>query len=86
MEAGSIRANGIRFQYLAKGSGPLLLCLHGFPDHAHSFVHQLDCFAAQYRRRLPVSGVRPLGVHHGRHDRRQRRQPHSLNDGPHRSS
>jgi pimeloyl-ACP methyl ester carboxylesterase len=47
MEAGSIQANGIRFQYLAKGKGPLLLCLHGFPDHAYSFVHQLNYFAAR---------------------------------------
>ena len=50
VEAGSVWANGIRLHYLAKGTGPLLLCLHGFPDHAHSFHHQLNYFsAAGYR-------------------------------------
>ncbi len=32
-----IRANGIDFSYLAYGQGPLLLCLHGFPDSAHTW-------------------------------------------------
>lgn len=38
IETGSIRANGVRFHYIAMGTGPLLLCLHGFPDHAHTFA------------------------------------------------
>lgn len=46
MEVGSIRANGVNFRYLAMGHGPLLLCLHGFPDHAYSFRHQLKHFSA----------------------------------------
>jgi pimeloyl-ACP methyl ester carboxylesterase len=50
IETGSIRANGVRFHYIAMGTGPLLLCLHGFPDHAHTFRHQLKHFsAAGYR-------------------------------------
>ena len=50
VETGSIRANGVRFHYIAMGTGPLLLCLHGFPDHAHTFRHQLKHFsAAGYR-------------------------------------
>lgn len=32
-----IRANGVEFAYLSAGSGPLVLCLHGFPDTAASF-------------------------------------------------
>jgi pimeloyl-ACP methyl ester carboxylesterase len=43
---GQVFANGINFTYLEKGEGPLLLCLHGFPDHAPSFACQLDAFAA----------------------------------------
>jgi pimeloyl-ACP methyl ester carboxylesterase len=43
---GSVRANGIRFEYLETGKGPLALCLHGFPDHAPSFRHQLPALAA----------------------------------------
>jgi len=45
-KAGSITANGIRFSTLEMGEGPLVLCLHGFPDHARSFRHQLPALAA----------------------------------------
>lgn len=31
---GIIQANDIAFHYLEMGSGPLVLCLHGFPDNA----------------------------------------------------
>jgi pimeloyl-ACP methyl ester carboxylesterase len=32
-----IRANGIQFGYLEAGEGPLVICLHGFPDTPWSF-------------------------------------------------
>jgi pimeloyl-ACP methyl ester carboxylesterase len=41
-----VHANGLRFATLEAGDGPLVLCLHGFPDHAHSFRHQLPALAA----------------------------------------
>ena len=34
-----VEANGIRFGFLAEGSGPLVLLLHGFPDTAHTWDH-----------------------------------------------
>jgi pimeloyl-ACP methyl ester carboxylesterase len=37
----SVRANGVNFHYLEEGQGPLVLCMHGFPDHAYSFRHLL---------------------------------------------
>src|SRR5262249_36452671 len=43
---GVVRANGICFSTLEAGDGPLVLCLHGFPDHAFSFRHQLPALAA----------------------------------------
>ena len=43
---GDVRANGVRFATLEAGDGPLVLCLHGFPDHARSFRHQLPVLAA----------------------------------------
>jgi pimeloyl-ACP methyl ester carboxylesterase len=43
---GRVRANGVRFATLEAGDGPLVLCLHGFPDHARSFRHQLPALAA----------------------------------------
>lgn len=47
IKSGSVRANGIQFSYRETGDGPLLLCLHGFPDHARSFDGQLRYFAAR---------------------------------------
>ncbi len=40
-------ANGVRFGYLQAGppDGPLALCLHGFPDSAHSWRHLLPMLA-----------------------------------------
>ncbi|MEH6404145.1 MAG: alpha/beta hydrolase [Sneathiella sp.] len=42
-----LNAGGNDIQFLEKGDGPLLLCLHGFPDHAWSFEQQLHFFADQ---------------------------------------
>jgi pimeloyl-ACP methyl ester carboxylesterase len=36
-----LSANGVEFSVLEAGSGPLALCLHGFPDSAHTWRHLL---------------------------------------------
>ncbi len=41
----SIYANGISFTCLEQGEGPLVLCLHGFPDTAFSFEPTLTHLA-----------------------------------------
>jgi len=46
LKTGAIRASGVRFATLEAGDGPLVLCLHGFPDTAYSFRHQLPALAA----------------------------------------
>src|SRR5262245_12706210 len=49
-----IRANGLEFAYLEQGEGPLVLLLHGFPDTAYSWSHQLPALAAAgYRAVAP---------------------------------
>jgi pimeloyl-ACP methyl ester carboxylesterase len=40
-----ISANGVAFTVLEAGSGPLALCLHGFPDSAHTWRHLLPKLA-----------------------------------------
>lgn len=47
MDRGSARANGLEFAYLHDGpaDGPLALCLHGFPDTAHTWRHLLPRLA-----------------------------------------
>jgi pimeloyl-ACP methyl ester carboxylesterase len=63
-----IRANGVHFAYLDAGQGPLVLCLHGFPDTAWSFVPLLERLAAAgyrtvapFMRGYPPSGPAPDG-------------------------
>jgi pimeloyl-ACP methyl ester carboxylesterase len=64
LEQGSIAANGLDFGYLAAGSGPLALCLHGFPDSAMSYRHLLPALAdAGFRAVAPwLRGYAPTAV------------------------
>jgi pimeloyl-ACP methyl ester carboxylesterase len=43
---GRVHANGVSFTYLEAGRGPLALCLHGFPDNAHTYDRLLPDLAA----------------------------------------
>jgi pimeloyl-ACP methyl ester carboxylesterase len=60
----TISANGIDFSYLECGTGPLALCLHGFPDSAHSWRHLLPALAeAGFRAVAPFTrGYAPTSV------------------------
>jgi len=61
---GTVHANGVDFAYLELGSGPLALCLHGFPDSPHGWQHQLPALAeAGYRAVAPwMRGYAPTAV------------------------
>ena len=63
----SAHVNGITMSYLAAGldnSGPLAICLHGFPDSAHTWRHLLPRLAdAGYRAVAPfLRGYAPTEV------------------------
>lgn len=67
---GSVTANGINFSYLECGSGPLALCLHGFPDSAHSWRHLLPALAnagfhavAPFTRGYAPTSLAPDGMY-----------------------
>jgi pimeloyl-ACP methyl ester carboxylesterase len=67
-----VEVTGARFAYLAAGrdDGPLVVCLHGFPDHAESFAPLLARLAgAGFRAVAPwMRGYAPstlAGPHHG---------------------
>ncbi len=64
MRQGQIEANGICFAYLEAGSGPLVLLLHGYPDNAWSWEHQLPVLAdAGYRAVAPfLRGYPPTDI------------------------
>jgi pimeloyl-ACP methyl ester carboxylesterase len=59
-----VRANGIDIAYLEQGAGPLVLLLHGFPDNARSWQHQLPALAAAgYRAVAPnLRGYPPSAI------------------------
>ena len=55
MERITLRWDGLESTAFALGSGPVVLCLHGFPDDARSFRHQLPALAnAGYRAVAPT--------------------------------
>jgi len=41
----TLEAGGFRFHCLSEGTGPLVLCLHGFPDYPGTFAEQMTAFA-----------------------------------------
>ena len=66
----TVTANSIDFTYFECGSGPLALCLHGFPDSAHSWRHLLPELAdagfhavAPFMRGYAPTSVSPNGVY-----------------------
>lgn len=66
VEHGTVDANDINFATLSLGpsDGPLALCLHGFPDTAHTWRHLLPRLAeAGYRAVAPFTrGYAPTGT------------------------
>ena len=61
---GSVQANGMEFQFLEAGSGPLALCLHGFPDSPWTYRYLLPQLAnAGYRAIAPfMRGYAPTQI------------------------
>ena len=59
-----IDANGIQFAYYEKGQGPLVILLHGFPDIASTWSHQVPSLVAQgYRVVTPyLRGYTPTEI------------------------
>jgi hypothetical protein len=53
-----IDANGIDFSLLECGQGSLALCIHGFPDSAHTWRYLLPALAqAGFRAVAPLRGA-----------------------------
>ena len=67
-----VHANGIDFAYIEQGSGPLVILLHGFPDTANTWSHQMSALAAAgYRAVAPyLRGYHPSAIaHNGFYDK-----------------
>jgi pimeloyl-ACP methyl ester carboxylesterase len=64
VRSATLQANGIQFAVLEAGAGPLALCLHGFPDCAHTWKFLLPELArAGYHAVAPfMRGYAPTEV------------------------
>jgi pimeloyl-ACP methyl ester carboxylesterase len=60
IQAKHVTVNGIRLHVLEAGEGPLVLLLHGWPELAHSWRHQLPALAAAGYRAVAID-VRGYG-------------------------
>ena len=67
---GRVAANGITFEYLEAGEGPLALCMHGFPDTPFTYRHLLPALAdagfhavAPFARGFAPTELPPLRHH-----------------------
>ena len=60
----TVDANGIQFHCLEAGEGPLVLCLHGFPDNAYTYRQLLPALAeAGFRAAAPfMRGYAPTSA------------------------
>ena len=61
LEIVTLERGDLRFTARAAGDGPLVLCVHGFPDNAHTFQHQFAALVADgYRVVAPtIRGYEP---------------------------
>ena len=67
LREGTVKANGLEFAYLEQGEGPLVLLMHGFPDNAYTWSHQMPALAAAgYRAVAPfLRGYPPTQIPDG---------------------
>ena len=63
-KTGTVKANGLEFHFLEAGTGPLALCLHGFPDSPWTYRFLLPELAkAGYRAVAPYTrGFAPTEI------------------------
>lgn len=71
IEETRIASGGLEFRALSVGQGPLVLLLHGFPDHAPSWRPLLDALAghgfravAPWMRGYSPGAIPPNGSYH----------------------
>jgi pimeloyl-ACP methyl ester carboxylesterase len=46
---GFARSGDVRLHYVTKGSGPLVIMLHGFPDYWYTWRHQMPALARRHQ-------------------------------------
>ena len=63
-KTGTVTANSVDFSYVESGAGPLVLCLHGFPDNALTYRYLLPVLADSGYRAVSayMRGYSPTSV------------------------
>ncbi|BAZ49783.1 hypothetical protein NIES4103_23950 [Nostoc sp. NIES-4103] len=49
VEHGYADSNGVKIHYASLGQGPLLVMIHGFPDHWYTWHYQMEFLASDYQ-------------------------------------
>lgn len=49
VEHGYADSNGVKIHYASLGQGPLLIMIHGFPDHWYTWHYQMEVLAPNYQ-------------------------------------
>jgi pimeloyl-ACP methyl ester carboxylesterase len=48
LQHGTFAVDDVSLHYVKAGAGPLLLCIHGFPQHWYAFRHVIEAFACDH--------------------------------------
>jgi pimeloyl-ACP methyl ester carboxylesterase len=49
VEHGYADSNGVEIHYASLGKGPLIVMIHGFPDHWYTWHHQMEALSPDYQ-------------------------------------
>ncbi|MCC5611804.1 alpha/beta hydrolase [Nostoc sp. CHAB 5834] len=49
VEHGYANSNGVKIHYASLGQGPLIVMIHGFPDHWYTWHYQMEFLASNYQ-------------------------------------
>src|SRR5262249_499674 len=49
VKEGYADSNGVKIHYVSRGSGPLIVMIHGFPDHWYTWRKQMDGLSNKYQ-------------------------------------
>ncbi|MFN0183634.1 MAG: alpha/beta fold hydrolase [Aquabacterium sp.] len=74
-----LRVNGLQMRVVTQGQGPLVLLCHGFPEHPHSWRHQIAALSAAGWR-VAAPDMRGYGATEAPGEIEQYTLPHLVGD------
>jgi pimeloyl-ACP methyl ester carboxylesterase len=49
VEDGFVNSGGVKIHYVTKGTGPLIVLIHGHPDHWYGWHNQIPALARHFQ-------------------------------------